>query len=145
MNTAFDTTLRKWQNHLVVPIEALRGRDLYEIQKDVIDKESTRRKTLEARFSTIPDLSVETINGQPKDSGSAVLQATLVQEPSQVDTVVEADDVQRNSALSLDDSGERGKVSFADTMAKADECKDPNDDSKGERGNGKDDTVTNRY
>ena len=49
---------RKWQNHVVVPLEALGGRDLHQIQSEVIEAESQRRKTLQAMFASVPDLVV---------------------------------------------------------------------------------------
>jgi hypothetical protein len=49
---------RKWQNHVVVPLEALGGRDLHQIQSEAIEAESQRRKTLEAKFASVPDLVV---------------------------------------------------------------------------------------
>lgn len=50
---------RKWQNYLAIPLEALGGRDVNEIQRDDLAAESLRRKTLHAKFTNTLDLIVD--------------------------------------------------------------------------------------
>lgn len=59
---------RKWQNHIAVPLEALGGRDIHQIQTEDIQKESDRRRLLQEKFATYPDLSATPVMEDDQES-----------------------------------------------------------------------------
>ncbi|KAI5120453.1 hypothetical protein M0805_008500 [Coniferiporia weirii] len=61
---------KKWKNYLVVPVEALGGRDVNQVQTEDLEAEAHRRKTLQAKFS--PSSSrTPTESSISSDSGSS--------------------------------------------------------------------------
>ncbi|TDL21385.1 cysteine proteinase [Rickenella mellea] len=48
--------VKKWQRHLVIPLTALGGRDLHEIQTTQMEAQSLKRKTQEEKFDSLRDV-----------------------------------------------------------------------------------------
>ncbi|KAL5482317.1 hypothetical protein ACEPAI_8911 [Sanghuangporus weigelae] len=68
MSIAANFDEEKWRSHLVVPVEALAGRDLHQVQLEEIRAHAEHRKTLEAKFGSVPDLSTSVCSSSASEA-----------------------------------------------------------------------------